>query len=166
MRKMIEPMTEIDRILDQHKRAYHGEAWHGPALREVLVDVTAEQAAARPLPNAHSIWELVLHITAWEDATRKALDGIPIDVPDEENFPPVSDTGEAAWRNALTRLEAGHHALREAIARQTDDLLDTSAGHFVPGRPYSFYFLLHGVLQHNLYHAGQIVMLKKALAQT
>ncbi len=157
-------MTEIDRILDQLKRSYHGEAWHGPALREILLDVTAEQAAARPLPNAHSIWELVLHITAWEDATRKALEGIPINVPDEENFPAIPDTSEDAWREALTTLEATHYVLREAIARVTDDMLDTAAGHFVPGRPYSYYFLLHGVIQHNLYHAGQIVMLKKALA--
>lgn len=157
-------MTEIDRILDQLKRAYDGEAWHGPALREILADVTAEQAAARPLPKAHSIWDLVLHITTWENATRKALEGIPIDVPDEVDFPPISDTSEAAWREALAALEAGHHALREAIARQTDEILDASAGHIVPGRPYSFYFLLHGVIQHDLYHAGQIVLLKKALA--
>ena len=157
-------MTEIDRILDQHKRSYEGGAWHGPALREVLADVTAAQAAARPLPNAHSIWEIVLHIAAWETATRKALDGIPIDVPDAENFPPIPDTSEAAWQDALTTLETGHHALREAIARQTDDILDTEAGHFVPGRPYSYYFLLHGVIQHNLYHAGQIVLLKKVPA--
>ena len=157
-------MTEIERILDQHKRAYNGEAWHGPALREILVDVTAEQASAHPLPNAHSIWELVLHITAWENATRKAIEGIPINVPDEENFPAITDTSEAAWQDALTTLEATHYVLREAIARLTDDTLDSAAGHFVPGRPYSYYFLLHGVIQHNLYHAGQIVMLKKALA--
>ena len=157
-------MREIDRILDQLKRSYDGEAWHGTALREILADVTAEQAAARPLPKAHTIWELVLHITAWENATRKALESIPIDVSDEENFPAILDTSEAAWRETLTTLEATHYVLREAIAHLTDDMLDTSAGHFVPGRPYSFYYLLHGVIQHNLYHAGQIVLLKKALA--
>ena len=153
-------MTEIDRILDQLKRSYHGEAWHGPALREILLDVTAAQAAARPLPEAHTIWELVLHITTWEDATRKALEGIPINVSEEENFPAIPDTSDAAWHDALTTLEATHYALRDATARLTDADLDNTA----PGRPYSFYFLLHGIIQHNLYHAGQIVLLKKVLA--
>jgi uncharacterized damage-inducible protein DinB len=151
--------TEVQRILDQLKRAYDGEAWHGPSLREVLVDVTAEQAAARPLPNAHTIWELVLHITAWENAARNALAGEPLHVSEAENFPAIADTSEAAWRDALAALEAGHHALRDALARLTDADLDTVA----LGRTYSVYFLLHGVVQHDLYHAGQIVLLKKAL---
>ncbi len=153
-------MSEIDRILDQLKRAYDGEAWHGPALREVLVDVTALQAAARPLPNAHSIWELVLHIAAWENAARKTLEGEPLHVSEDENFPAISDTSEAAWRDALTTLEASHYVLRATIAQLTDADLDT----VIPGRRYSVYFLLHGIIQHDLYHAGQIVLLKKALA--
>ena len=152
-------MTEIDRILDQHHRAYHGKAWHGPGLREILADVTAEQAAARPLPNAHSIWELILHITAWVDAAQKTLRGEPLHVAEEDNFPTISNTSDAAWRDALTTLEAAHTALHDATSRLTDADLDGTA----PGRSYSFYFLLHGTIQHNLYHAGQIVMLKKAL---
>ena len=55
-------MTEIERIEDQLKRSLEGEAWHGPALEELLADVRAEQAAAKPVPPAHSIWEIVLHI--------------------------------------------------------------------------------------------------------
>jgi len=157
-------MTEIDRILDQHERAYRGGAWHGPALGEILAGVSAEQAASRPIPNGHSIWELVLHIAAWEDAARKALDGTAIEVAEEENFPTISDTSEAAWQRALATLETSHLAFREAMVRQSDEILDASAGKVVPGRSYSFYFLLHGVVQHNLYHAGQIMLLKKAVS--
>jgi len=156
-------MSETKRILDQLKCAYEGEAWHGPSLREILADVTAEQAAARPLPNAHSIWELVLHIAAWENAARNVLEGLPINVPPEENFPTISDTSEAAWQDALATLETVHHGLRAAIARSTDADLDTLVDNLDTGRRYSVYSLLHGVVQHDLYHAGQIVMLKKAL---
>ena len=120
----------------------------------------AEQAAAHPLPNAHSIWELVLHITAWENAARKALEGEPLHVSEGDNFPAISDTSEAAWHDALTTLEASHYMLRAALDHLTDDALDN----VVPGRRYSIYVLLHGIVQHDLYHAGQIVMLKKALA--
>ena len=164
MRKTIDPMSETQRIFDQLKRAYNGEAWHGPPLREILLDVTAEQAAAHPLPNAHSIWELVLHIMAWQDAARNVLGGTPINVPPEVNFPTISDTSDDAWHDALTTLEASHYALREAITRLTNDDLNTPANNTDTGRRYSIYVLLHGVIQHNLYHAGQIVMLKKALA--
>ena len=159
-------MEETKRILDQLKCAYEGEAWHGPPLRDILADVTAKQAAAHPLPNAHSIWELVLHIAAWENAARNVLDGLPINVPPEENFPTISDTSEAAWQDALTTLETVHHGLRAAIARSTDADLDTVVDNKDTGRRYSVYCLLHGVVQHDLYHAGQIVMLKKALART
>ena len=156
-------MEETKRILDQLKRAYNGEAWHGPPLRDILLDVTAEQAAAHPLPNAHSIWELVLHIAAWENAARDVLEGRPINVPPEVNFPPIPDPSEAAWHDALTTLDTVHHGLRAAINRITDDDLNTLIGNTDTGRRYSIYILLHGVVQHDLYHAGQIVMLKKAL---
>ena len=156
-------MNEINRILDQLTRSYDGNAWHGPALREILADVTAAQAAARPLPDAHTIWEIVLHIAAWENAGRKALAGIPIDVAPEENFPAATDTSEAAWHAALATLESGHHALREAIARLAEEHLDHKEvlDSTVPGRTYAVYNLLHGIIQHNLYHAGQIILLKK-----
>lgn len=59
-------MTEIQRIVDQLNRAFEGEAWHGPAVMDILEGITAQQAAARPFNGTHSIWEIVLHIAAWE----------------------------------------------------------------------------------------------------
>src|SRR5215218_10339843 len=100
--------TEMDRIRDQFRRAFNGEAWHGPAVLALLDGVTAEQAAAHPIPGAHSIWELTLHIAAWEDACRRRLEGDPAQLGDDEDFPPITDTTEAAWQNAKTELSDVH----------------------------------------------------------
>jgi len=152
-------MTETHRINSQLKRAYQGEAWHGPSLRELLDGVTAEQAAARPIAGAHSIWELVNHIIAWEQISKQRLEGDAMKNPsDEVNFPPVNDTSESAWQKTLEQLAASNQSLRNAVKQFDDSRLDD----LVPEAGYSNYFMLHGVIQHDLYHAGQIALLKKA----
>jgi hypothetical protein len=109
-------MTETHRINSQLKRAQEGQAWHGPSLREALDGVTAEQAAAKPIPNAHSIWELVNHIITWEQVARRRLDGeAEIEVPDEANFPPVTDTSVSSWQATLKALEASNRSMRDGI---------------------------------------------------
>jgi len=151
-------MSEKKRLNDQLKRAFEGEAWHGPSVSEVLADVTAQQAAAHPIAGAHSIWELALHIQTWERVGRRRIqEFVPIDVSDEEDWPAVTDTSEAAWTKTLEELRSNHQALRAAIRELDEAKLDEN----VPGTTYSVYFLLHGVVQHDLYHAGQIALLKK-----
>jgi uncharacterized damage-inducible protein DinB len=155
-------MTETHRINSQLKRAYQGEAWHGPSLRELLADVTAEQAAAKPIANAHNIWELVNHIIAWEQIVRRRLEGETLDeIPDEMNFPPISDASEEAWQAILRDLGSSNQALRESIKRIDDAKLEE----MVTGKEHSNYFMLHGAIQHDLYHAGQISLLKKLTAK-
>ncbi|HET9533137.1 MAG TPA: DinB family protein [Blastocatellia bacterium] len=152
-------MREIKRIRSQLRHAFEGPAWHGPSVRELLSDVTAERAAARPIPGAHSIWEITLHIMTWERVVRLRLDGdMPDDPPDQENWPKVSDTSQQSWQKTIAELEEGNKALRDAIARLDQSRLDE----IVPEKVYSFYFMLHGIIQHDLYHAGQIALLKKA----
>ncbi|MCI0338461.1 MAG: DinB family protein [Acidobacteria bacterium] len=152
-------MSETHRLNSQLKRAYQGVAWHGPSLRELLEGLTAQQAASKPIPNAHSIWELVNHIIAWEQIVRQRLEGEPVtEIPDIVNFPPVNETSEAAWQATLQMLEASNKELRESIKQIDDAQLEQTA----PGTDYSNYFMLHGVIQHDLYHAGQIALLKKA----
>src|ERR1051325_4290381 len=148
-------MGEVRRINDQLRRAFEGQAWHGPSLMELLADVTAEQAAAKPLPAAHSIWELVLHIAFWEEVSRKRLEGDETQIQDGEGLFIVTDTSEAAWRAAVERLKQTNTALREAVAKLDDERLRERAA----GQEYSIYFLVHGVIQHDLYHAGPIAML-------
>ncbi|MBI3696187.1 MAG: DinB family protein, partial [Acidobacteria bacterium] len=94
-------MSEIQRIEDQLKRALQGEAWHGPSILELLAGVTATQAGAKPLPGAHSIWEIVLHITAWVDAARRRVEGEEAKLSAEQDWPPVRETTERAWEAAL-----------------------------------------------------------------
>jgi len=154
-------MTEIDRILDQLKRAFEGPAWHGPSIKEVLNGVTAEQAHQRAQLNAHSIWELVHHIAVWADVGRRRLEGDPAEVPisSPEDWPPAEDVSGAAWEKAKQALEHGHQALADAISRVPESRLDEP---ILEGKS-SVYVTLHGVIQHDLYHAGQIAILKKAL---
>jgi uncharacterized damage-inducible protein DinB len=152
-------MSEVKRISDQLNRAFSGVAWHGPSVMEVLADVTADQAAAHPVPGAHSIWELALHIRTWERVgMRRIEEWVPIEVTPEEDWPPVTESGEHAWKNALNALKLNHEALRYVISQ----LDESKLAEIVPGTEYSVYFLLHGVIQHDLYHAGQIALLKKA----
>jgi uncharacterized damage-inducible protein DinB len=155
-------MSEIERILDQLKRAYEGNAWHGPSVLETLAGITAAQAHARPLANAHSIWELVQHIAVWEDVGRRRLSGdrAPIAISSPEDWPPPEDTSEAAWERAKASLNRGHQALVEAIARTPETRLDEPIFEGMS----TVYVTLHGVIQHDLYHAGQIALLKKAVS--
>lgn len=153
--------TELERIQDQLNRAFEGGAWHGPSVLEVLKDVTASQAAARPLTGAHNIWDLVLHIAAWEDACRRRLEGDRAELSDSEDWRGITDTDEAAWERVKALLIDGHRRLRAAIAATDESRLNEP---ILPGMP-SVYVTLHGVIQHDLYHAGQIAILKKALSE-
>ena len=154
-------MTEIDRIADQLRRAHEGEAWHGPALNEILQGVTAEVAARRSIASAHSIWEIVLHVGVWESVVRRRLSGkVTGDLPPEQDWPPPSSTSDAAWKQSLADLARSHAELQKAVAR----LADRQLAEAVPGPGYTVYYMLHGTVQHALYHAGQIALLKKAAA--
>jgi len=153
-------MNEIERILDQLRRAYEANAWHGPSVREVLAGITATQAHARPLANAHSIYELVRHIAVWEDVGRRRLTGdrAQIEISSPEDWPPPDDTTEAAWEQAKAALDRVHHSLVEAITQVPESRLDEPVCEGMS----SVYVTLHGVIQHDLYHAGQIALLKKS----
>lgn len=153
-------MSEAARIADQLRRAFDGEAWHGDSVFEILNGVTAAQAAAHPIKNAHSVWELVLHIAAWDGAVLRRMGGVAVTLSDAENFPAVKDASDAAWRGALAQVRRVHEDLVKTVAALPDSRLDE----VVPGKEgahYTFYYMLHGVVQHELYHAGQIALLKK-----
>jgi uncharacterized damage-inducible protein DinB len=152
--------TETAGIADQLRRAFYGDAWHGDSLFEILEGVTAAQAAARPVKNAHSIWELVLHLAAWDGAVRRRMTGVALELSDDDNFPSVTDVSDAAWRKALAHLRHVHDELTEAVEKCPEARLAEQ----VPGKKdahHNFYYTLHGVVQHELYHAGQIALLKK-----
>ena len=152
-------MTSIEWLAKHIERTVSGPLWHGPVLDDLVRDVTAEQAAAKPLADAHSIWELVLHVTAWAEIGRARLDGRAIgDPPDEVDFPPVRDTSAAAWELARERMRESYRDLAARV-RQLDEAALAAR---IDGLPYTIGFLLHGVVEHGTYHGGQIALLKKA----
>jgi len=155
-------MSEVDRICRQMQRASEGEAWHGPSLLEILGGVTAEVAAARPIPDAHSIWEILLHLTATQELVLARLQGVPKTLSPEEDWPVVSEPTEEAWREAVEEQKRSEERLRERIASFPDERL----GEPLVPRGSSAYDNFHGIVQHNLYHAGQMVLLKKMATAT
>jgi len=152
------PTSEAGRLADQLRRAFYGSAWHGPAVLELLDDVEAATAAAKPLGGVHSIWELVLHIAAWDRAALVRLGGEKCQPTGRNNFPPVPKATEASWRKAVASVKRTHDVLVRTVAGLPDSRLRDR----VPGKRYDFYHMLHGIAQHELYHAGQIAILKKA----
>jgi len=154
-------MSETARLADQIRRAFDGDAWHGDSVLELLQGVDAKMAAAHPIKNAHSIWELLLHIAAWDGAVLTRIGGTAVHLVDEQNFPPVKDTSDAAWRKAIEHAKDTHNTLVKAVTAFPDSRLHEQ----VPGKTenyYNFFYLFSGIVQHELYHAGQIALLKKA----
>jgi uncharacterized damage-inducible protein DinB len=140
------------------ERTVTGPMWHGSALAEVLEGVTAERAAARPIPGAHTIWELVLHIIAWAEIARARLRGESTGDPTpEQDWPPVTATDAAAWQRTLERLGACHRELAADVRGLDEARLDQK----VANLDYSADILLRGIVEHGTYHGGQIALLKK-----
>ncbi len=151
-------MRERERLREQLERAWTGPAWHGPSVREVLQGMDEGRAAARPLAARHSIWEIVLHMTTWVEVGVVRATGGEWEPSPDEDWPPVSETSAPAWEKALERLEGAHQALLVLLGSLDEGRLDEP----VPGRDYTVGLLLHGVVQHDLYHAGQIALLRPA----
>ena len=149
---------ERARIYDELRRAYDGDAWHGPPLREVLKGATGARAAAQHPRLTHSVWVLVNHLAAWtEVVAQRITEWRAIGEPEAGNFPPVPDTSEAAWAAALDNLDRQHRRLLDVIVGLNAAQLDET----VPGKTYPVAVMLHGTAQHYAYHAGQIALLKK-----
>ena len=154
-------MTECSRLADQIRRAFDGEAWHGDALVEVLSNVSAAQAAARPIKNAHTIWEIVLHIAAWDRAVLRRIGGTAVDLSDSENFPAILDTGELAWETAVEQTRRVHSDLVKAVSAFPDSRLPEQVLGKEKQPYYDYFYMFAGIAQHETYHTGQIVLLKK-----
>jgi uncharacterized damage-inducible protein DinB len=156
--------SETARIADQLRRAFRGEAWHGPSLLDLLAEIAPEQARARPLRSAHSIWELVLHIDIYLQVCFEATRGTPM--PElygtGRDWPALTADSADAWFDAQDRLFQNAENLAQAVEKFDDAKLQDT----VPGRSYDFYYLFHGIVQHSLYHGGQIAILKKAVTDS
>jgi hypothetical protein len=152
--------TELRRLEEQLGRALEGEAWHGPSVLEVLEGVTAAQAAAHPIAGAHSIWELVLHLCSDYSLVLRRLGGDGRQLTESEDWPTVPEPSAENWRDSIGVLKQFNEDLRQAVRNFPRQRLDEP---LVPEVPYTAYTQFIGVTQHNLYHAGQMALLKKAL---
>lgn len=151
-------MSQVNMVVNELGRCFDGEAWHGPALMEILEGIDAQTAAARPLPKAHSIWELVGHIAAWEDVVTRRIHGEACTLADEQNFPRVETVNDSAWQKAVQNLRDRHARLLETVAALPESRLQDR----VPGKDYPLLLMLLGTVQHAAYHGGQIALLKRA----
>jgi hypothetical protein len=141
-------------LLDE---AYEKKTWHGPNLKQAITGVTAEQAAWRPGPGRHNIWEEALHAAYWKYAARRRIDGGKRGsfALKGSNFFPRPEKGklnEVAWCEDKALLEREHRALRETIAKA----LQTP-------RAAKFLRSMYGVAFHDIYHAGQIRLLRRLM---
>ena len=153
-------MSEVDRILDQYDRAMNGDPWHGDPVWRILEGLTPDEAATYARANAHNIWELVSHMTFWETVVYRRLKHLPAKSPDKRNFPATPEVTAENWNKTLRDFRQSNDDFRAALAELEDAILD----HPLPGRNKSAYVEVHGVIQHNLYHAGQIALLRKVVA--
>ncbi len=152
-------MRETERIVDQLQRAFAKNAWHGPALLEVLENISAEDASAKPLEGSHSIWEIVVHLTAWKNIVRQRLTSpTPILPSDAEDWPQLPAQTSENWTVTLEKLRKSQDDLVAAV-RAMDP---TELMRMVAGKDYSMFVMLLGVAQHDDYHGGQISLLKRA----
>jgi len=155
-------MSQARLLANRVVRTFTGPMWHGPALSEVLRGVTHEQAARRPEPSAHTIWELVLHVITWVDVPLQRLGGTARkDVGDDEDWPRPPAGSDEAWQASVARLEERHRALATIVKAMSDEQLDEK----VVGEEYTIREMLHGVVEHGLYHGGQIALLKKLVGR-
>ncbi len=151
--------SEIHRIGSQLKRGYEGGAWHGPSVLEAVEGMAWEHGFQKPIVGFHSICELILHIAAWAEVGSRALKGeVYSNLADEADWPDVGIPSEASWKRALKRCNEGQRDLRDSLKKYPEDQLHQT----LPGKEYSMYFLLQGIMQHNVYHAGQIAVLRRA----
>ena len=151
--------SELELLADQIGRAFRGESWHGPSVLEVLAGVSAEDAAAHPIPGAHSIWEIVLHLRGGYGLVLRRARGEQAQLASDEEWPPMPACSFEAWRDIQQALEELNQELQRAVRAFSAERLSEPMG-----SEYSAYTQFAGAPQHDLYHAGQIVMLKKALS--
>jgi uncharacterized damage-inducible protein DinB len=156
-------MSERERLLDMMRRLHAGDAWHGPSVKEALAGVDQHRAAARPIAGGHTIWEIALHVAAWRNEVGARIGGKRPGMPEQGDWQTVTDTGAEAWQRTLDALDASHDALASVVRSLSDADLDRSLGTDVtPAGGSTIGLTLHGIVQHDAYHAGQISLLKKS----
>lgn len=149
-------MKVMDLVVERLRMTFEGRAWHGPPFTVQLEGIDAGQAKAHPIEGRHSIWEIVNHAAFWMEKTRTALEGEAMpDIKGTEDWPPAGET-EEEWTEAKEALRRTYESLIESVTSFDMSRL----GETVPKRKYNFFVMLHGIVDHNVYHMGQIAILR------
>lgn len=150
---------EIQYISRMLKEAYDGEPWHGRSIKSLLEEVTPAVGLRKPGANSHSIAELVYHMVTWRDFTISRLqpDGKELTYFEENDWRKLDLHDETTWHHGLRLLEESQQRLLAVLEQFQDSILAEK----VAERKYDFRFLLYGIVQHDVYHAGQIAYAMK-----
>ncbi|UBM58837.1 DinB family protein [Marinilongibacter aquaticus] len=148
----------VQRIATLLNAGFHGGAWHGPSLMEAIKGIDPK-VASHKMPTVHTIAELIYHITSWRIFAIKRLQGdmeYQIDTP-QKDFGQNPRVDSFELETLLMELSLSHDELLRELQAKDDDFLFE----IVPGSEYDYYTLIHGIIQHDIYHTGQINLLKK-----
>jgi uncharacterized damage-inducible protein DinB len=153
---------EIKRIHKNISAVYNGQPWYGDNVFSFLSGISAERAAIKPERLNHSIAEIVCHMTAWRCfATEKMKGNAAYEVLDTElNWRKIMKLNEAEWKTIQDDLLKSQTELLQQIEQMPESMLVAR----VDGRKYNFRLMLQGIAQHDIYHAGQISMIKKLVS--
>lgn len=157
-------MTQAELLADELDRAWRGDPWHGPSLEKILDGVDAAGAAARPIPDAHTIWELLLHLTAWTGEVTRRLGGADPGEPAEGDWPPIPVPTPSAWEAARRDFARAQETVLRAVRSTPESRLGEPVGRVrdpALGTGITCGQMLHGLAQHHAYHGGQISLLRK-----
>jgi len=151
-------MSEIRRIVEQMEAIHAGDSWAGANLADSVKGLTWEQAAAHPVPESHSIWEITLHLITTQLYIVDLCRGISRPFEPGDEWPAIEVKNQQAWDDTVERFLAGEAETRTVVAGELEiDALDAP---FRKGGS-SVYSTLHGYIHHALYHGGQISMLRR-----
>jgi len=157
-------LDPIALLTDEIERGYRGDPWHGASTEEMLAEIDAATAARRPIPGAHTIGEIVAHLTVWAREIARRFAGAEPGSPPEGDWPRPAGATAAEWEAARTELSRAHAELVVAIRRFPAERLSHAMGgvrNQAAGTGLSFEQTVHGVSQHLAYHTGQIALLRK-----
>lgn len=149
-------MNEIARLQSLMQQTYSGNCFHGDSIAQIFTTFDVQAAAWKPDPQTHSIWQIILHMTAWQNVIRQRLTSPTlVNLNDEQNYPAPPEPSLENLSRTLDDFRNAHFALIDAVGKFPESRLNDP----VPGRGYTFDVLLHGAIHHNLYHIGQISLL-------
>jgi len=155
-------MTEVQQLVERYDQTLNGDAWYGDAIWKILQGIDADCAASQLIPGTHTIWQMVMHMEFWERIAASRFSG-PVTPDDAGNFPATPAPNEAQWQKTLDSFRTSNREFRKVISRLDSGSLDNNT----PGGQRTHRYELVGVIEHHIYHAGQIALLKKGYsAQT